>query len=972
MKSRITLQLALLATLFIFAQCKNAASYYEGEENEQDDAQKAMRHEFLMTQDPSLNRVPTERIIAAKAQMEEMQRMSSTLRGDDVNNIAALTWQERGPNNIGGRTRAILVDKNDAAGNTVFAGSVGGGLWKTTNFKNATPTWTSINDFFSNLAITCIAQSTTNNNIMYFGTGEGWGNIDAIDGLGIWKSTDGGSSWSQLSSTTSISYVQDLEFDNNGYIYATTRSGVAGMRGVLRSTDGGSSWTQVLTDPTATTTRGADLERGPNGDMYATLGIFSTGHIFRSPANGSSTGISGSWTEITPAGITTNSYQRTELAVCPNNASRIYAVAQNASTSGIGALYRSDDNGTNWTTLTAPSWCDQGATTNTDFSRQQAWYDLILAVDPTNSSNVIAGGVVLVKTANAGTSWTQASRWTSGATCTTAPVIHADIHEVKYLSATELIVSNDGGIYYSTDGGSSYATKNNSYNVTQYYSVAVHPTSGSNYMLAGAQDNGTHKFSTSAINSVTSATGGDGGFCFISQSNANYQITSFTASAYNRSTNGGTSWSTVVNSTSGRFINPADLGPNDILYFGNSDGAYGNYDVVAGGTNIITISGITLTSLQASAIKADPNTNNIIYIGFSTSESASSNIIPKLVKVTNANGSSGGPPASRPTATEITLPSMVAGTYISSIDIETGNSNHMLLTISNYGVTSVYESTDAGVNWTAIEGNLPDMPVRWGVFVPASFNLNGNGVGGIMLATELGVWTTTTTNGALTNWVSNNSGLANVRTDMIKSRSSDKLIAVATHGRGLFTTIAPVTLPVTLLDFNGALNSNSILLNWSTSSEQNSKEFEIEKATDGIHFYKIATVAASGYSANIRNYSSRDVQVNAINYYRLKMFDRDERSRLSNVIVIKSNAVTQTMWITTNPFRDHIELRFAKPVTKLQVELIGMNGALISRSEYTNPAQQMQWFIPPNIAKGAYILRAVADDNILSKKLIRE
>src|SRR6266496_2184063 len=179
----------------------------------EDGMQKAWYQEFLMTRDPALNSIPTERIIAAKNRMAEMQ---STARVDNIN---SLTWQERGPSNIGGRTRAFLVDRSDATGNTVFAAGVGGGLWKTTNFKT-TSAWSVINDFFSNIAITCIKQSPTNALEMYFGTGEGYNNIDAIDGLGIWRTTNGGSSWTQLSSTTSISYVNDLEFDNNGYIYA--------------------------------------------------------------------------------------------------------------------------------------------------------------------------------------------------------------------------------------------------------------------------------------------------------------------------------------------------------------------------------------------------------------------------------------------------------------------------------------------------------------------------------------------------------------------------------------------------------------------------------------------------------------------------------------------------------------------------------------------------------------------------------
>ena len=971
--------LVFIATTAVSILFLKKSNFIESEENEQDGMEKAWRHEFLMTRDPRLNKIPVERLVTARGKMRTMMEATSSFLTREQSILSSLSWTERGPNNIGGRTRAILVDSRDNTNNTVWAGGVGGGLWKTTNFKSTPPTWTNVNDFFGNLAITCIKQSPTNPLEMYFGTGEGWGNVDAIDGLGIWKSTDGGVTWNQLSSTSSISYVLDIEFDANGYIYASTRSTVSAMRGILRSTDGGSTWTQVLTDPTATTTRGADLERGSNGDMYATLGIFSTGHIFRSAANGTNTGINGSWTEITPAGITGNSYQRTELAVCPNNSSRLYAVAQNSSTSGIGAMYRSDDNGVNWTSLANANWCDQGSsTTSTDFSRGQGWYDLVMAVDPNNSSLALVGGVVIVKTSNSGTAWSQMTRWASSATCNSSAVIHADIHEILFLNSNEIIVGNDGGIYYSSDGGSTFTTKNDGYNVTQYYSLALHPTSASNYMLAGAQDNGTHKFSTSGINTVTTATGGDGGFCFISQTNSNYQITSYTNATYSRSINGGSSWSTVVSSSNGRFINPADLSSGNILYFGYSDGSYGNYDVVNGGTNAISLSSdVTLTNLQASAIKADPNSANVIYIGFSTSETFNGSVVPKLVKVTNANGSNMGAPSQRPAGTEITLPaSIAAGAYISSIDVESGNSSHILLTLSNYGVSSIWETTDAGVNWTSLDNNganLPDMPVRWGMFIPAGYNLGyGATTNGIMLATELGVWTALATSGTTTTWTSNNSGVANVRADMLKLRTADQTFGVATHGRGIFTATMPTILPVTLVDFRGKLLENYISLDWITSKEINSKYFEIQKSVNGIDFIPVGRVTAAGNSTNDKSYNFKDYQVNEYNYYRLKTVDADGKITISKIILLKNGTVEQNIWIVNNPFGNFLDLRFAKTAANVKMQVITMNGAIIAEKQLTNPSMQTRWQLPGNLSTGTYIFRAFVDGKMLSSKVLKQ
>jgi hypothetical protein len=970
----------ILASLFIIlpkkSELKGLSKKKILESDQQDDMLKAWYQEFLMTRDPVLNKVPTERIIEAKRQMD---LQGSQARPDEIN---ALTWQERGPNNIGGRTRAFLVDANDGSGNTVFAAGVGGGVWKTTNFKT-TCTWTVINDFFSNIAVTCIKQNPTNAMEMYFGTGEGFGNFDAIDGLGIWKSTNGGSSWTQLSSTISLSYVNDLEFDNNGYIYAATRSTVTGMRGIIRSSDGGVNWTQVVTDPIPTAiTRGADLERAANGDMYATLGIFSTGHIFRSNENGVNTGISGSWIDITPASVITNKDQRIELAVCPSNGLRIYAVTQDSITFGISTLFRSDNRGGSWTTLSNASWCDQGASTNADFSRGQAWYDLIIGIDPSNADLAMVGGVVVVKTTNSGTSWTQATRWTTNATCTTAPVIHADIHEIKFLSSTELIICTDGGIYYSTDGGASFTNKNGGYNVTQYYGVAVHPTSGSNYMLGGTQDNGTHKFTTAGINAVTTATGGDGGFCFINQNDPNYQITSFTNSSYSRSTNGGSSFATVISNSNGRFINPTALdNATNFLYFGFATGYYAHYDVANNSAASIDLtaspSNLTLTDLQVSAIKVDADTTNTIWLGYSTSETSATEVVPCLVKVIKANGPSSGNPSLKPVGTRFDLPgSIPAGAYISSIDIEAGNRNHMLITISNYGVISVWESVDAGINWTSVEGDLPDMPVRWGMFIPSGYTARPEAIGGVMLATELGVWTTASLNGSSTAWVANNTGLANVRSDQLVLRNSDKLVAVATHGRGVFTTsLLTPPLPVTLVDFRGQLTGKKILLSWETVSEFNSKHFDLEKSFDGINFHSITKIPAAGNSNNLLHYSYLDPELPAeLNYYRLKSVDIDDRSKLSDVVLIKLSNAKQGMHVLTNPFRDNISIRFIKiPKGKLELRLSDMSGKLLTNRSYDQLSQPMiQFSLANRIPSGVYLLQVFTEGTRFSSKLVRE
>jgi hypothetical protein len=160
-----------------------------------------------------------------------------------------------------------------------------------------------------------------------------------------------------------------------------------------------------------------------------------------------------------------------------------------------------------------------------------------------------------------------------------------------------------------------------------------------------------------------------------------------------------------------------------------------------------------------------------------------------VLKISSAN-------TTNPTVVSSTTLGIIQNATVSSIDVDPANANHIIATLSNFGVVSVWESTNGGTSFSPIEGNLPDMPVRWALFAPANAQLNGStgGNGGVLLGTELGVWTTSAINGVSTQWIPNNTGLANVSTHMLKYRASDNLVVAATHGRGLFTTIVPTVV----------------------------------------------------------------------------------------------------------------------------------------------------------------------------------
>lgn len=930
--------------------------------------------EVEMTRDPMLGYVPVERLMMAEQRVKNMQ--ARMMDG------SPFTWVERGPSNMAGRTRSVLIDAADPTGNTVFAGSVSGGLWKTTNFKSSTQEWNCVMAVSANLAITAIAQHPLNPLVLYAGTGEGFNNIDAVRGLGIYKSSDGGITWNLLASTTTgganrndFSFVQDILVYPNGDVYASGISAsFCNNGGVLRSTNGGATWTRVIglytgggTCNNAFDFAGYDIALSRDGDIYATVidnGFSYTapattdttiGKIFRSPA-GMNVGSAGSWVDVTPPPpAEAGSYWRRIAVACsPSNNNKLYALLQGTGTS-IGGIRVSHDAGVSWAAIdNFASWCDQGSMSSPDFSRGQAWYDLCIAVKPDDDQTVYAGGVDVIKTTDGGLNWMQNTQWAGG--CGPLPVIHADIHNFYFFpnSPGEMIVVNDGGIYYSPDNGVSYIDKNAGYNTIQYYSGAMHPAGGSSYMLGGAQDNGTHRFTLPGLGSAVQALGGDGGFCFIDQDNPSVQIASYTNCFFEVSRDGGNNFDQhAYYGGEGRFINPAAYDHTaNLLFMGYSGGHILRVKNITSGTLSADQFNIPAAGTRlASAMKTDPNTANRLWVAFS------GGVAPVLVRLSNTH--------TTPVATTIALPAAIAaGQYISAIDVEAGNSNHIVITVSNYGVASIYESVNGGSSWNSLDNNnvnLPDMPVRWVMFA------NGQ----IMLATELGVWTATTTSGLTTTWTQS-PGLPNVRVDMLACRASDQVILAATHGRGLFTTMPAAPLPVTLTEFKGLLESSHIMLHWETAMELNAKDYLVEKSADGREYYRIGLVMAAGNSNETSVYNLKDPDVLPVNYYRLRMRDRDGKEELSKVVLIRSAIKKQNVTAVNNPISGFIDLRFAREARQLKLQLFNSTGILVHQETFSAVSNQMRWKLPPSLAHGSYILNAWADGEKFSVKLLKQ
>lgn len=710
--------------------------------NKQQRIDEAFEDRRLRTMDPALGYAPSDRLLNVMSLAKRKQEAMLLDESKNSGNIGNARWRERGPNNIGGRTRSLLIDANDPDGKRVWAGSVSGGLWRCNDITAPVPVWTPVNDYFPNLAVMDIVQHPSNPNLMYFCTGE-WTDVR---GIGVFRSTDGGSNWEHLPGTLGFQYSYKMLVHPNGDVYNTT------SRGVWRSQDGGNNWTRILGNGVSGVGAAVfyDIKLATDGNIY----VSSNNTIYKSPS-----GNTGTWSSITEtSGAPSSASQRLEFDVADSNPQVIYAV--NNIGGNVEGIYKTINGGASWAKTSMPS-----AVGMDNFARGQAWYDLDIAIHPEDPNRVIVGGIDPHITVNGGISWTQIGQWFGGGGI---QYVHADQHRIIFDTKNTNVayLTNDGGVWRTQNvkaGGTQIVIidRNNSYNVTQFYAGAIHPETAKSYYIGGTQDNGSLALSDLGISAGREVLGGDGFFCHIDEDEPNIQMVSLYYASYSLSTDGGRTFSGGA-TLEGNFLSASDYDSRtNTLYSQTNVADFYRWNVSTGTTTPVDVAGL---NLNVSAVTVDRNTPNRVYFG---------NFNGRIVRVDNAHTGE--------TVSGVQLASLTGA--ISGIAVEDGNAEHLLVTISNYGVASVFESFDGGQSWINVEGDLPDMPVNFCLFNP-----NNNRQA--LIATEAGVWSTELLDGSNTVWLPpvTNRGTPFVRTDMLRLRRSDKVVLAATHGRGMFTT----------------------------------------------------------------------------------------------------------------------------------------------------------------------------------------
>lgn len=782
-----------------------------------DNAVERMKFEFERLRNPNTNEIP------ADIRNAELTFSSKIAPGDDskrsITNAAKSSkagsfsyWEKRGPYNVGGRTRALAIDRTNE--NVILAGGVSGGLWRSINGGES---WKKVTTRRQSPSITCIVQDPRpgKHNTWYYGSGERFGNSAGaggafFQGTGVYKSTNGGRTWKLLEATNDNNVSAFSPFDlinsiainpTNGDIYVGT------FNGVHRSQDSGNSFTEVLAGGFDNT---AEVAITTTGQIYAT--IDSGGN----PNNGYFTTTDGdTWTEISPE-LLPGTYGRTVMGIDPSNENLVYFFTQNLSAGGPAFLFRYDASATPeeaYTDLSANLPTTIGG--NVGNLNLQGGYNMVVKVSPVDPNLIFVGGTNLYRSITGFTTPAGQESWIAGYSPLNDISIYTDQHPDQHAflfypsNPNKVLSGNDGGVFVTEDITATNAgaepvdwiSLNNGYITTQPYHVSFDPDANSDDLIAGFQDNGTwYTNSTNPINPWVEELGGDGAYNAISDG-GNSRYSSFQRGRifrlnYDDEGNFVSFASVTPAGASGfAFIAPYILDANNdnIMYLPAGNRMWRNNDLDelplfsnAPTTvnwvdlpNTDTPAGTTISALDVSKFPVA----NRLYYGSSAGN---------IYRMDNAN-------LDDQEVVEISAGKGLPTGFVNDINVDPSDSDRVIVTFSNYGIISLFLTTDGGETWTNISGNLEENAdgtgngpsVRSTAFLGGSQGFFGTRLQKVYVATSTGLYYTNRLNGERTRWIKEPFAIGNAVTDEVKTRK-DGFIAVAAHGNGLYSARFPL------------------------------------------------------------------------------------------------------------------------------------------------------------------------------------
>ncbi|QQS67402.1 MAG: T9SS type A sorting domain-containing protein [Chlorobiota bacterium] len=767
--------------------------------------------EYLKLRDPVTNQIPEDIANKSINFVKGLPKVNNSLLSKST--VSNYSWINRGPVNVGGRTRALAFDvTNDSI---ILSGGVTGDLWRSVDQGMS---WSRTKTPPNLPNVSCITQDTRKGktNVWYMGSGESplytllksdTSARRSYQSDGISKSVDGGLNWKQLPSTVSKTpnKVNPFDFINKiivpknindkDLIFAST------IGGIMKSENGGITWNLSLGDSV-------------KENEYSDIAITSSGTIFGSISKGKSKGlyktIDGvNWDNIS-FGFIPDTCGRIVLATAPSNPNILYAIfstsvrVNNRLVEGfkIGryTLPLENDSLGKWEDISGLQIkTNQGSTINS-----QGGYCLVLAIKPDDENVIYFAGTNLYRNIDGGKS-VSSTAWLGGYdpknnsySLDDPTKLHPDIQDIVFFpnNPKKMFVLCDGGLRFTNDNSQSFVQwnqMNNGYVTGQFYSVGVdHETVGSNVLVGGLQDNGSWAtLSSDPDEPWALMNSGDGMHAQVVDSGRYFLVSTQSgkvslAKANKKSTD--KNIRVYPDSATGIFINPFATDPSDrkIIYLPLVNKIYRKLNVINNDTNknwIKIYDGIdTYTAVGVSQNAP----SNRLYFGSSNG---------KLYRLDNANDTNLNFTNADPVLLKSTL--FPKGGWINCISVDPLNGDRAIVVFTNYNVRSLFYTIDGGINWESIGGNLEEFPngsgsgpsCRWAQFVNRPEGLI------VFVATNLGLYSSKILNGDNTNWELEGEGtpLEYAVCEMIDTRQSDGFTGIATHGKGMFSGTPFVT-----------------------------------------------------------------------------------------------------------------------------------------------------------------------------------
>ena len=774
-------------------------------EDRDKDATKQARSEFFyrMLRDPQTQTIPSNIRRRELAYASTLPKRGHSPAKGGV--MQLFNWHEAGPHDLGGRTRAVAVDRTNA--NVILAGGVAGGIWKSTD---GGASWSIKTRPEDPAGVTFITQDPTDSNRWYATAGEYLGsNPDRgakafYFGPGFFTSTDNGETWDLVEITQNpTEFDSPFDFASKILVSPTTGSVFIASNGysLIRTSPIDRKLTQVLGKTTFPIWTDFDIDS--NGAIIAvTSEGFQPSSEAEKPGVFYSTDDGVNWQDLTPDDYPA-APDRSVIAFAPSDPDVAYmwtfTGVSNSSSNAFGQeeemLFYAFDLSAGTSENRTANLPDFGGQVGQLYS--QAGFDMAIAVKPDDPDFVLIGGTNLFRSrdgfATPANSLTE--NWIGGyATLNNISQYanhHADQHALFFApqNPNALWSGHDGGLSYlpdvtSTSNTVPWQTKNDGFNVTQFFHVAIANEGGDDRIFGGTQDNGSPFFRfddvsmTSTIS--TDLTFGDGGHAFLGATYALGSNQEGKLQAFQYDETGDLQFIGVITPSGAAnqlFVNPlaVDRLDESILYYPGGrvlwrrqpgTPASANWDQL---TNFGVPEGFDITALESGVHGAA----SVVYAG------ASGDQQPMLLRLDDAGTSTAA-------ATMLTLPA-AAGAYIHDIAVNPNNGDEILVAISNYNIVGLYHSSDAGATFTEVEGNLTGDAEQPGPSIRSVAILPLGTATAYLAGTSTGLYTTETLSGAATSWVQEaTESLGHTIVESIATRPSDGRVVVATHGRGIF------------------------------------------------------------------------------------------------------------------------------------------------------------------------------------------